>query len=436
MAEKQATLPRLDLRALPGPDTIRRRELPNGIVILARENFASPSVVISGYLSVGALDERPEQAGLADLTASALLRGTRGRSFQQIFESLESIGASLGFGSGKHTTGFQGKSLAEDLGLILDLLCDALRMPTFPKRQVDRLRGEKLTSLAIRDQDTGARAQQVFHQLAYPNHPYSVPSDGFRETVEPLGPADLKSFHTEHYGPQGMVISVVGAVEAEAALEAVESRLGTWRNLRQMPQPPLPPVKPLRGIRRKRVVLRGKSQCDLVLGAPGPSRSDPDFLAAALGNSVLGRFGMMGRIGDAVREAEGLAYYAYSNLSGGTGPGPWQVMAGVNPANVERAIEIIRREIRRFVKRPITQQELLDNQANFIGRLPLQLESNEGVAAALVYVERHGLGLDYYRRYPDLVASLTREQVLQAARRFLHPDRLAIGVAGPPKDAS
>jgi zinc protease len=171
------------------------------------------------------------------------------------------------------------------------------------------------------------------------------------------------------------------------------------------------------------------------LGAPGPARSDPGYLAAAVGNSILGRFGLFGRIGDAVRESAGLAYYAYSAIGAGPGPEPWEVVAGVNPENVERAIDLIRREIGKFIARRVTAEELADNQANFIGRLPLQLESNEGVASALTHIERFALGLDYYQRFPSLIRALTREQILETAKRFLHPDHLAIAVAGPVEGA-
>ena len=117
-------LPALDLKSLPGADDTFRREFSNGLVFLARENFSSPSVVISGYVEVGSLDESPEQAGLAALTASALLRGTQRRSFNQIYEQLESIGASLQLSAGKHHTSFWGKALAEDLGVLLELLAE------------------------------------------------------------------------------------------------------------------------------------------------------------------------------------------------------------------------------------------------------------------------------------------------------------------------
>jgi len=142
-------------------------------------------------------------------------------------------------------------------------------------------------------------------------------------------------------------------------------------------------------------------------------------------------FGMLGRIGDAVREKGGMAYYAFSQLDGGHGPGPWRVVAGVNPANVERAVELIRKELKRFVTRKITADELAENQSQFIGRMPLQLETNEGVAASISSLEEFGLGLDYLRRYPALIQAITRESVLAAAQKYLDPDRFALAVAGP-----
>ena len=128
------------------------------------------------------------------------------------------------------------------------------------------------------------------------------------------------------------------------------------------------------------------------MGVAGPQRNSPDFLAASLGNNILGQFGMMGRIGESVRERSGLAYHASSSLSGGIGPGPWLFIAGVDPKNLEKVIALIRQEITRFISEPVTSEELADSQANYIGRLPLSLESNAGVASALLNLERYGLG--------------------------------------------
>ncbi|MFC2054156.1 M16 family metallopeptidase [Chloroflexota bacterium] len=416
---------------LPGPDDITRTELENGIVILSRANFNSPSVVISGYLPAGALFDPDKKLGLADFTVSALMRGTNNRSFHDIFDALESVGASLGLGGATHTIGFNGKALAEDLDLMLDLLAEALRRPTFPEEQVERLRAQLLTALAIRAQDTGQMASLAFDKLVYDGHPYSRPEDGYPETVQAIKRTDLQEFHQEHFGPRGLVITIVGAVEPAQAIDKVSRSLADWDNPEQSEPAALPPLIPRSEAKTKRVTIPGKSQSDIVLGTAGPPRRSEDFLAASLGNSVLGQFGMMGRLGEAVREKVGLAYHVGSSLSGGVGPGPWYVSAGVNPDNVEQAIDLINNEISRFVTEPVSDEELADSQANFIGRLPLSLESNAGVGAALRNLERYQLGLDYYRRYPDLIKSITSEEVLVAARRYLDSQMLAVAVAGP-----
>ena len=420
------------LGSLPGADDITRVQLPNGIVVLARPNHNSPSVIVQGSVSTGGLFDPDEQLGLADFTAAALMRGTHARSFQEIYDALESSGASLGISGGTHTSGFSGKALAEDLDLLLQLLAESLRQPSFPEEQVQRLRAQILTRLAIRAQDTGEMASLMFDEIVYAGHPYARPEDGFPETIENISTEDLVAFHRMHFGPRGMAIAVVGAVDPNQAIEKVAQVLGDWENPGQPEPPVLPPVAPPEDPLTRRVEIPGKYQSDLVLGTAGPERRAPGYLAAALGNSVLGQFGMMGRIGDAVREKAGLAYYAYSSLAGGLGPGPWSVTAGVDPANVERAAELIRAEIARFVAEPVDEDELADVQTNFIGRLPLSLETNSGVAAAILNLERYDLGLNYYREYPDAIRAITREQVLESARRYLDPQRLAVAIAGPP----
>lgn len=417
--------------SLPGSHDITRVVLPNGIVVLARPNFNSPSVVISGFIDAGSLFDPPTKLGLADFTASALLHGTPLRSFQQIYDALESVGASLGFGGGTHTSSFGGKALVEDLDLLLGLFAEALRQPVFPMDQFERLRARLLTGLAIRLQDTQEMASLTFDQIVYPGHPYSLPEDGYPETIQAITQQDLIDFHHMHYGPRGMIMAIVGAVDPLLATEKIHKVLGDWSNPDQPLVPALPELPSPTDPRNRKVDIRGKYQSDLVVGAAGPERRSPDFLPAALGNNILGVFGMMGRLGASVREKAGLAYYVYSSVSGGLGPGPWVVSAGVDPANVDQALDLIQGEIGRYISQPVSVEELADTQANFIGRLPLSLETNSGVASALLNLERFNLGLDYYRQYPDLIRAITREQILTTAHRYLTPERLGVAIAGP-----
>ncbi len=421
----------VDHHSLPGPDDIHREVLPNGIVILARANFSSPSVTISGFVQAGSLLDPDDRLGLADFATSALTRGTEQHTFDSLYNELESVGASIGFDSGMNSTGFHGHALAEDLGLLLKLIAETMRQPTFPKGEVEKLRHHLLAGLAIREQDTADMADITFDKILYKGHPYARPEDGTPATIKAITRADLAKYHRRAFGPRGMAIAVVGAVEPKRAAALVRRAFGGWQNPTQAEMSIPPDPKRLMQTIERHHTIPGKSQSDLVIGTNGPRRKDPDHLAAALGNSALGQFGMMGRIGKSVREVSGLAYYAYSNLSAGVGPGSWTVSAGVNPGNVRKASELIIEELKRFVGDGLSKEELEDSQANFIGRLPLSFESNGGVATALLNMERYDLGLDYYRTYDARVRAITVEDVMDVAHKYIDPERLAVASAGP-----
>jgi zinc protease len=420
------------VQSLPNAANITRVVLPNGIVVLVYENFAAQSVVISGSLNAGSIFEPFEKSGLASLTAGALLRGTKTRDFSTLATIQEDIGADVNIGGGTFKVSFSGKALAEDLGVILDVLADALRNPVFPEQQVERLRAEVITGLKMREQDTRSRANRAFTQALFPvHHPFHYPRSGSLQSVPSITLDDLRAFHARHYGPRGMILAISGAVKADDAVALVERWFADWENAAQPEMPALPEFSPPERITRAQVALAGKTQSDIVMGVPGPSRLSPDYQAAMLANSILGQFGMMGRIGNVVREKLGLAYYAYSAMEGGFGPGPWTIAAGVNPANVELAIERSLEEVRRIASEPVSAADLADNQSYTVGRLPLQLESNEGLVSTILNMEMYGLGLDYLVDYRDKVYSHTPDTLLAVTQKYLDADRFVIGIAGP-----
>jgi zinc protease len=418
--------------AYPNPSTITRTVLGNGIVVLVYENFAAQSVVLSGSFRAGSLYETPQKNGLAAFTASALLRGTQTSDFAQLSSALEDIGADLDVGSGIHRASFGGKALAEDLPLLVELLADLLRQPTFPEAQVERLRGEIMTGLRIRSQDTRYRASRAFYETLYPSeHPYHYSGRGTQLTVPTLTLDDISTFHQRTYGPDGMIVSIVGAVRATAAIEIVKQHLGDWSNPQQPTAPSLPSLAPVVEIKRTTIPLEGKTQSDMIIGGIGPSRFSDDYQAAVLANCVLGQFGMMGRIGGSVRERLGLAYYAYSSLDGGMGPTPWAVTAGVNPKHVDLALSEILREMHQITTEGVSDDDLANVQSYYVGRLPLQLESNEGIAGSILNMELYGLGLGYLQTYAERIYALTKDDLLRAAQHYLRPDAYVMGLSGP-----
>lgn len=415
--------------AMPGPADITRVVLDNGLVVLVRENHAAPVVVVEGFLPSGAIYEPAEQAGLASFVANMLTHGSAAYDFDQFNEIVESVGASLAVSADDHTTGFGTTSLSEDFPTLLAVLADVLRRPTFPEEHVNRVRGQKLVYIQERDEDPAQVAMQNFYAAAYPNHPYGRATGGYRETIRAIQRVDLVEFHARTYTPCGAIIVVVGDVATADALDLVQAHFGDWQGAAAAPM--LPPTVPLNSIHREARILRDKSQADLVVGFSAIPRHHPDFYAVRVANTILGRFGMMGRLGERVREEQGLAYYAYSTQDAGETAGVWLAAAGVNPANVGQAVDSILAEFARLREEPVPAAELADSQAYMTGVLPLTLETNEGVASTLLNMEYYGLGLDYLQRYNDLIYGVTAADVQRVAQSYLRPDAYALVIAGP-----
>jgi zinc protease len=418
------------IKNLPGTESIDRCVLPNGITLLTYSNFNTHSVNLIGLIEGGGAADPKNKLGLAHFTASMLSRGTQKRNFADYHDLLESRGASLSFSCGTRNTWFRGKALAEDFEMLIDLAAESLQQPSFPAEYVERLRNQLLAGLAIRDQDTSEVASMLFDQSLFPGHPYGDPVDGSMETVKAIQRNDLISFHREHFHPSQMILVAAGAVESRQVSEYVEKFFGYWKNDRvsDFAFPPVPDA-PDRIVRNHRA-LEEKSQTDLQIGTLGPSRLSEDFLPVYLGNNILGQFGLMGRIGESVRSKSGLAYHASSGVNGWQETGTWEFSAGLSPDNLSKVIDLIRSEIRRFVEEPVTEEELTDSKSHLIGRLPLSLETNSGIANSILTMERFNLGLDYYQRYPGLIQSISAQQILEISGKYLHPDRLVIASAG------
>jgi len=416
--------------SFPGPETVHRFELDNGITVLIYENAASQSIIIDGIIRAGALVESRETAGLANYTADMLLRGTKKRSFDMIFEEVEAVGASVDFGAGRHVSDFFGSCLAEDLDLILGIIADSLRQPVFPENQVEKVRGEIITGLHMRANDTGQMAGLHFRELLYKDHPYGKSSEGYLDSIQRLNRDALAEYHEQFFGPKGMIITLVGAIEPKSGLALVQKAFGDW-DTGQLIVPSVPGARRPSSRIQTHHEMPDKTQTDIMLGVPGPLRAADDYLEASMANTILGVFGMYGRLGQNVRESQGLAYYSFSRLAGGLGPSPWYVSTGVSPDNVDLALDSIFHEIERIIEEPVTEEELADSQAFRTGALPVSLETNQGVANILTDIELFDLGLDYLHRLPEKIFAMTPETVQAAARHYLSSEEIAIAIAGP-----
>ena len=416
----------------PAALKLQRDVLPNGIAIVGHESTTSPSVVLRTSLKAGSIFDPPDKAGLAAFTARMQQRGTSRHTFQQLNELTDSIGATLSVDGLTQISQVSVRCLREDFGRMVEVLAEVLREPTFPDDEVEKLRGQVLTVLREQATDTHAAAERLFYELAYPkDHPYHHWRLGDEATVSSFQRDDLVGFYRRYAQPNGLSVAIAGAVPFAEAVERLRAALGDW----QSAEPPVPiqapPAPRPHGVERRNVVIPGKTQSDIVMGLPAISRKSPDYYALSFADLVLGGLGLMGRLGEVVRDRQGLAYHVSCSLESALGPGAWEVHAGVNPRSVDDAIQSILTQIRLMQDQPIKDDELVDGKSYLTGILPLALETNGGVARTIQQIELYDLGLDYLERYPKIIDALTRDEVQAAARRYFSADDLVIVVAGP-----
>jgi zinc protease len=344
------------------------------------------------------------------------------------------MGAGLSVDVGYALVAVSVKCLSGDFPRAMEIIGELLLRPTFPADELERLRGQVLTDLKEMDDNTRVVSERTWRELAYPEpHPYHRLTVGTPDSVRGATREDLAAFHAAWYGPNQATLLVVGDVPFDEAASTAERVLGEWPAARVEPVELTLPATDLPSLQVREMPMIGKTQADIALGLPTLDRASPDYYALSFANHILGRIYFMGRFGEKVRDEQGLAYYAYSELNTGYGRGGWIVRAGVNPTNLERALASIHTELNRFLADGPTEAEQSDGVASLLGSLPRQLETNEGAAAVISEIELYGLGLDYLERFPDIVRSLTREQVTDTARRWIRTQHLVTSIAGPPR---
>ena len=250
-------------------EQISRQVLPNGIVLLVRENHDTAVISLRGLIRAGAIYDSDERAGLADFVADSLERGTHRRTYSDMNRALDDLGATLGIGAGDETAGFYGRCLSEDFDALLDIAGDVLVHPTFPQTEVAKVRGEILTALREAKTDTQWVANDLFHRTLYPEgHPFHRPAEGTEETVSAIARRDLVRFHREFYRPDSATIAVSGDIGPQEAAAKIGEFFGAWPMAGQPAAVSIGDVRGATRRMRKETFVPGSTQADIVLGFP------------------------------------------------------------------------------------------------------------------------------------------------------------------------
>jgi zinc protease len=408
-----------------------REVLDNGVTVLAKRTSTTPAVTLLANVRAGAVHDPADCEGLAHFVSRTIDRGTERLSADELAEQLDNRGVTLSVTVARHSLSLACTCLVEDIGDILGLIAEILTRPTFPAIEIDRRRGEIVTLIRQDDDNPAVVAVETLMSMLYGStHPYGRRSRGTLQSVERIDRSAIRRFHASHIVPTGLSLAMVGDIEPVRAIDAARTVFGQWTGPAAVEVRNGPSILP--DSRRSRVVpMMGKSQTDIAYGFTTITRQDPSYHAYWLMNNILGQYSLGGRLGDSIREQQGMAYYVFSSLEANLMPGPLVIRAGVSATNVTRAVASIDAELSKLVESGPTEQELAESKQYLIGSMPRTLETNMGIATYLQTAEFFGLGLDYDVRMPELLRAVTQEQVHEAARRAIDPGSATVVVAGP-----
>ena len=411
-----------------------RTALDNGLVVLAKRAAATPAVAISLAVRAGSACDPADAVGATWLLSRVIDRGTATRSAADIAEELDSRGITVTITVTRHLFTLICTCLSEDFEPVFELLGDIVMNPSLPPDEIATRKGEIITAIRQDEDSPIVRASETLMSLLYPHgHPYGRRTKGSVEVVEGLSRERLLQLHGERFAPLNVSAVIVGDVETARAHDVVARVFGGWRKPAHQACP-VPPVAPASSRRRLVVAMMNKAQADVAYGFTTITRRDSQYYAYWLMNNAFGQYSIGGRLGDSIRERQGMAYYVSSSLDANVAEGPLVIRAGVSPANVDRAVASIDREIEAITTRGLTEKELDESRRYLVGSIPRALETNAAIANFLQTVEFFDLGLDYDDRLPSLLGSVTLDAANAAARQAMHPGRATYVIAGPYED--
>jgi zinc protease len=404
-----------------------RETLPNGIVLLVAERPAVPIVAVRVFTRAGAVFDPSDREGLANLTGALLTRGTAKRTGPELDSAIEFVGGSLEAGAGREGMTASLAILKRDLALGLDLLAEVVLTPAFPEAELKRRAAQIQAGIKRSEEDPGTVAGRALARLVFANHPYGRPPEGTVESVGKLTRDDVVKFYGERVRPDTTIIAVVGAVTVDEARREVLARFGAW------PRPAVPavtvaaaaPGPPPQSVS----IPKDLTQATILLGRQAIRQTDPDYFPLVVTSYVLGG-GSASRLYGRVRDEGGLAYSVYTYVSPSKYGSSFVVGGATRVAEVPKVIDIMREELARMGREPVSDREIALAKDYLVGSFPLRLDTSAKVADFLVAIEEQGLGLDYADRYKRNIARVTAADVQRLAMRFFVPDTFNRVVVG------
>jgi zinc protease len=407
--------------------------LSNGLRVIVIERRESPLVSAQLIIKNGGEVDPSELAGLADMTASLLTKGTQTRDATQIAEQIESLGASLDSGARWDSSYANVSVMSSKTQQAMEILADVVRHPTFKSEEVERLRQQYLDNVTLALGDPGSIARLVAARVVFGDSPYGHPISGTTESLTRITAADIAKMHGRYYRPDNAILIIGGDIGAKDGFALATKYFGDW----QKPATPLPTVSAAMesaASKTGRVVVIDKpdaGQAAVYLARIGINRKDPDYFSGIVSNSVLN--GYSGRLNQEIRIKRGLSYGAGSALEARRDVGPFLASAQTKNESGAQVADLLLGEIGRLSSSPPADVELTPRKAVLIGGFSRNLETASGLVGQVGALALQGLSLDEINRYIGNVQAINTEDIKKFASKTLDAKTSSLIIVGNAK---
>jgi len=410
---------------------VQKFELSNGLRLLVREDPRLPLVAMGAVFRGGLLAETPQTNGITSLMAKVLLKGTKTRTAEQIANEIEAVGGSISSDAGNNTFRVSVDVTKPDMKLGVNLLSDVLINATFPEKAIAREKEIQIAAIQQEEEQLTSVARNIMRQALFPQHPYSLRSNGSLESVQRLMQKDLLEFRDRYVVAKNGSIYVFGDVKASEVKQLFEQMLGKMKPgalALTDAKPSMPLGKPETVERRKE-----KAQGVIMVGFRGATLSSPDRYALELIDEASSDLGS--RFFIRIREQMGLAYYVGASQMQGLVPGLFAFYLGTDPQKIEPVKTALLDEIHKLANDGLSPGELARAKKKLIGQQEIANQSNDAFGYHCALDELYGLGFDYYKQLEHDVNALTLDDIKQVAAKYFRDQPYVLATVRPPGSA-
>ncbi len=412
---------------------IKKMTLSNGATLLVSEQHQLPMVTVMIEFDAGTRRDPKGKEGLAELTARCLSQGTKDLTAPEFDQKVDFMGSTVGVSAGRDYSTAGMTSLKKYQGETLQLLSGILTEPGLRDADIERKRAEQVAEIKAAEEQPGYTADVEFTKDLFGDAPYGHPGAGYADSVAKLTNDDVRGFYHDYYKLGSAIIAVAGDVTADEVKASLEKALAGLSGS-VSPQPEPPPITVPPGLHVK-LIDRNVMQANIIMGSGGVERSNPDFYRLKVMNYILGGGGFSSRLVKIVRSAHGLAYSVNSGFEPGKFQGAFTIGLQTKNESSNEAIDLVLQQLREIQEKPVSDAELDGAKKFLIGSFPPGLERQNAIASFMIQIEFYGLGLDYADQYPKLIGSVTKDDVLAVAKKYLHPDAMIVVAVANQGDA-